>query len=112
MDISRKPLYIAPSRTSGNRRASLSDGHTLYIYTDVIDDQIAGNSNAMLMCVFLIKVTHGEQQSWQLNPFPFIDIPRSTVASIRMRICTPSGEEVPFLSAQNHCRLHFHRKMQ
>ena len=65
----------------------------------------------MLMRVFPVKRRIGEQQSWQFNTFQYIDIPTSTIPSIRMRICTLTGEEVPFMSGDTLCRLHFRSKM-
>ena len=84
---------------------------TLFVYSDVIDYQIVGNSKAMLMRVFPVKGIHVEQQSWQFNPFQYIDIPSSSIPSITMRICTPTGEDVPFMSGDTLCRLHFRWKM-
>ena len=83
----------------------------LYIYSDLIDYQIVLNSKAMLMGVFPVKRKQGEQQSWQINTFHYIDIPTSTIPSITMRICTSTGEAVPFMSGDTLCRLHFRRKM-
>ena len=111
VEMSSKPLYFSHSGVTGNRRAWLDDVQTVYIYSDVIDYQIVGNSKAMLMGVFPIKGKHGEQQSWQFNPFQYIDIPSSTIPSITMRICTPTGEDVNFMSGDTLCRLHFRRKM-
>ena len=92
MEISSKPLYYAPREICGNRRAFLEDVETLKIYSDVIDYQIVRNSKVKLMRVFQVKGTHGEQQSWQFNPIQNIDIPTSTIPSITMRICTPTGK--------------------
>ena len=111
VEMSSKLLYISHSGVTGNRRAWLEDVQTIYIYSDGIDYQIVGNSKAMLMGVFPVKRKHGEQQSWQFNPFQYIDIPSSTISSITMRICTPTGEDVPFMSGDTLCRLHFRRKM-
>ena len=111
VEMSSKPLFMSHSGVTGNRRAWLEDVQTLYIYSDVIDYQIVGNSKAMLMGVFPVKGKHGEQQSWQFNPFQYIDIPSSNISSITMRICTPTGEDVPFMSGDTLCRLHFRRKM-
>ena len=110
-EIFSKPLYYAPSKIWGDRRASLDIVQTLFVYSDVIDYQIVGNSKAMLMGVFPVKGIHGEQQSWQFNPFQYIDIPSSSIPSITMRICTPTGVDVPFMSGDTLCRLHFRRKM-
>ena len=85
--------------------------HTLYLYSHVIEYHIVGNSKAKVMGVFPVKGKHGEQQSWQFNPFQYIDIPTSTMSCITIRICFPTGEENPFLSGDNLWRLHFRRKM-
>ena len=73
-EIFSKPLYYAPSKIWGDRHASLNIVQPLFVYSDVIDYQILGNSKAMLIGVFSVKGTHGEQQAWQFNPFPYIDI--------------------------------------
>ena len=74
VEMSRNPLYFSHSGITGNRRAWLDDVQTVYIYSDVMDYQIMGNSKAMLMGVFPVKRKQGEQQSWQFNPFQYIDI--------------------------------------
>ena len=111
VEISSKPFYNSHSVVTVNRRSWLEDVQTLYIYSDVIEYQIVGNSKAMLMGVFPVKGNHGEQHLWQFNPFQYIDIPSSCIPSITMRICTPTGEDVPFISGDTLCRLHFRRKM-
>ena len=111
VEMSSKPLYISHSGVTGNRRAWLDDLQTVYIFSDVIDYQIVGNSKAMLMGVFQNKGKHGAQQSWQFNPFQDIDMPSSTSPSITMRICTPTGEDVNLMSGDTLCRIHFRRKM-
>ena len=82
VEMSRKPLYVSHSGVTRDRRSWLEDEQTLYIYSDVIDYQMVGKSKAMLMGVFPVNGKHGEQQSWQVNPFQYIDIPSSTIPSI------------------------------
>ena len=79
----------------------------LSIDSDVIDNQITGNSKSMLMGVFPAKGRHEEKQSWQLNLFQYIDNLTSTIRSTMMRICTPTREEVPFLIRDTLSPLHF-----
>ena len=97
VELANTPLYFAPSATSGNRRASLTDVKSFYVYSDGVEYQISDNSKAMLMGVLPIKRSHGEQQSWHSNPVQAIDIPASTIPRITMTICTPTEEEVPFM---------------
>ena len=44
VEMSSKPLYFSHSGVTGNRRAWLDDVQTVYIYSDVINYQIVGNS--------------------------------------------------------------------
>ena len=60
-------------------RATLDEVQTLFAYSDAIEDQIVGNSKAMLMGVFPIKGVYGEQQSWQFNPLEYIDVSKSKI---------------------------------
>ena len=105
--IFSKPLYYEPSKIFGDRPASLDIVQTLFVYLDVIDYQIVGKSKSMLMGVVPVKGTPGELQSWQFNPFQYIDIPISSIPNRKMRICTPTAEHVPFMSGDTFCRLHF-----
>ena len=96
--ISNIALYYSQSRVTGNRRAWVEDVQTLYIYSDAIDYQIMGNTKPMMMGVYAVKGTHVEQQSVQFNPIQNRDITTSTILSITMRICTPTGEEDPLVN--------------
>ena len=111
VEMCSKPIFYSHSGVTGNRRSWLENVQTLYIYSAVIEDQIVGNSKAMLMGVFPVKGKHGEQQSWQFNPFQYIGIPTSTLPTITMRICPSTWEEVPCMSGDTLCRLHFRSKM-
>ena len=62
IEIFSQPLYLAPSKIWGDRRASLDNVQTLFIYSDVIDYQIVRNSKPMLMGVFPVKRSHAEQK--------------------------------------------------
>ena len=69
VEMSSKPLYFSHSGVMGNRRAWVEDVQTVYIYSNVIDYQIVGNSKAMVMGVFPIKGKHWEQQSGSSTHF-------------------------------------------
>ena len=111
MKVLGKTVSIITSQMKGESRATLADVHTIFVYSDTIDYQIVGNSKAMLMGVFPVKGAHGEQVSWQFNPLQYIDVPKSNIPSITMKLCTPTGEPAPFLKGDTLCRVHFRRKM-
>ena len=111
MNILGKNVSIISSQMKGESRATLDEVHTIVVYSDTIDYQIVGNSKAMLMGVFPVKGAHGEKVSWPFNPIQYIDVPKSNIPSITMKLCTPTGEPAPFLNGDTLCRLHFRRKM-
>ena len=104
-------LHTVFHYTRGTSRAYLDDLHSIFVYSDIIDYQIVGNSKATLLGVFPTKGSHVEQQSWQFNPLQYISVPKATIQTIQIRLCNPKGELVRFLSGETLCRLHFRRKL-
>ena len=95
----------------GVTRPGLEVFYTLFVYSDIIDYQIVGNTKAMLLGVFPVKGARGEQQSWQFNPLQYITVPKNAIDTIRIQLCTPKGEPVPFTCGDSLARLHFRRKL-
>ena len=95
----------------GARRALLNDIHSIYVYSDVIDYQIVGNTRATLMGVIPVTGKHRQQQAWQFNPLQYISVSKKSVSSIQLQLCTPQGDPIPFMSGDTLCRLHFRRKI-
>ena len=91
-------------------RATLNEVHTIFVYSHNIDKQIVGNSRTMHMGVFPLKGAHGDQVSWQFNHVHYIDVQKSYIPSITMKLGTPTGERAPFLNGDTLCRLHFFEK--
>ena len=97
--VDRRTLYILGHKTKAPLRAYLDEVHSIFfVYSDIIDYQIVGNSKAMLLGVFPTKGVQGEQQSWQFNPLHYITVKMRTLQSIRLKLCTPTGKLVPFQS--------------
>ena len=109
--VDGRTLYILGHNQKAPLRAYLDDVHSIFVYSDIIDYQIVGNSKAMLLGVFPTKGVHGEQQSWQFNPLQYISVKMRAVQSIQLKLWTPTGELVPFQSGDTLCRLHFKRKL-
>ena len=95
----------------GDMRGTLDDLNTIFVYSDIVDYQIVGNTKATLMGVFPTTGRHYEQQSWQFNPFQYMGVSSEEIRSINMVLRTPEGDPVPFLSGDSLCRLHFRRKL-
>ena len=109
--VDGRTLYLLPHNVIGLKKAYLDEIHSIFVYSDIIDYQIVGNSKAMLLGVFPTKGAHGEQQSWQFNPLQYITVKMRTMQSIQLKLCTPTGNLVPFQSGDTLCRLHFKRKL-
>ena len=109
--VDGRTLYILGHNQKGPLRAYLDDVHSIFVYSDIIDYQIVGNSKAMLLGVFPTKGVHGEQQSWQFNPLQYISVKMRAVQSIQLKLCTTTGDLVPFQSGDTLCRLDFQRKL-
>ena len=103
--------WFNPTISSGLKRAYLDDIHSIFVYSDIIDYQIVGNSKATLLGVLPVKGKHLQQQSWQFNPLQYMTVPKKSISTIQLQICTPKGDPVPFLSGDTLCRLHFKRKI-
>ena len=111
MTVGGSKLYYILDMVMGTRRAFLDDIHQIFVYSDIIDYQIVGNTKAMLLGVFPSKGTHAEQHSWQFNPLQYIKVTKSVLQSIHIKLCSATGEPVPFVSGDTLCRLHFRRKL-
>ena len=95
----------------GEIRATLPELHTIFVSSDTIEEQNVGNSKAMLMVVFSVKSIHGEQVSWQVNPLQYIDVLKSIIPSITMKLCHPTCEAATCLIGDTLGLLQFSHKM-
>jgi len=84
---------------------------SIFVYSDIVDYQIVGNTMATLMGVLPTKGAFKEPQSWQFNPLQYVPIQSNNIPTITMKLCTPQGDPVKFLSGDSLCRLHFRRKL-
>ena len=84
---------------------------SIFVYSDIVDYQIVGNTMATLMGVLPTKGAIKEPQSWQFNPLQYLPIQSNNISTITMKLCTPQGDPVQFLSGDSLCRLHFRRKL-
>ena len=110
-EIDNLSFYLARVDREGDMRATLEDINTIFVYSDIVDYQLVGNTKATLMGVFPTTGRHYDQQSWQFNPFQYIAVSSEEIRSITMSMRTPEGDPVPFLSGNSLCRLHFRRKL-
>jgi len=92
----------------GVRPIQLLDQSSLYVYCDVVNHQLIGDTMAPLLGVVPIqKQAKGKQLYWVFDPPYYMDVSRNEISSIEVRLTTERGEEFPFLAGNVVCRLHF-----
>ena len=92
----------------GVRPIQLLDQFSLYVYCDVVNHQLIGDTMAPLIGVVPIqKQAKGKQLYWVFDPPYYMDVSRNEISSIEVRVTTERGEEFPFLAGNVVCRLHF-----
>jgi len=104
-------FYLARIDREGDRKATLDEIQSIFVYSDIVDYQIVGNTKATLMGVLPTKGSFNESQSWQFNPLQYLPLQSNDIRTITMKLCTPEGDPVQFLSGDSLCRLHFRRKI-
>ena len=91
-------------------QANLENLSTMYIYCDVIKYQIVGDTQAPLLATLPVQGAPTEQIYWGFNPPYYIPVNQKTITSIEIKICTDTGEVIPFdITGRVVCNLHFRR---
>ena len=81
----------------------------IYVYTDIVDTVLVGNTQAPMLGYFPIQSKWGSQAYWNFNPPYYIKVKESTVRTISIKLCDSKGETIEFESGTVICRLHFRR---
>jgi len=84
--------------------------HSLFVYSDVIEAQVVGNSMVPLLRILNVEGRDGETISKTfLNP-PYFPVSRKTIDRIEVNIKDDTGEKVPFESGKVIIQLHFRQR--
>lgn len=95
---------------TGAHEPYLDDNTTIYVYSDLIEYQLVGNTQVPLMGVLPIQGDHGKQLYWNFNPPYYIPVCRAHVADIEIQLCTATGKILEILDGDVICRLHFRKR--
>ena len=84
---------------------------SMYIYSDICDYQLVGDSQAPLLGILPIDGQHKQQRYWSFVPPYYIGVTRAFLSEIELRICTDTGDLLPFTSDSTVVvRIHFRKK--
>ena len=112
------PANIGPMYTTSNyvgeqsKEASrLENPTSMYIYSDICEYQLIGDSQAPLLGILPIDGHHKQQRYWSFVPPYYIGVTRAFLSEIELRICTDTGDLLPFTNDSTVVvRIHFRKK--
>ena len=84
--------------------------NTLYVYTDVVESRVVGDTLAPLLRSIPISGRHGDRVSERFTNVHYIPLLRSNFHSIEVDIRNDMGQRVPFEYGRVTVTLHFRRR--
>ena len=83
---------------------------TLYVYTDIIQNQLVDDARAPLLRVVQVKSRYGDKTCVTYEQFQFLPLSRSNIQTIEIYIRSDTGELVSFESEKSIVTRVFRRK--
>lgn len=94
-----------------NEASRLEIPASMYIYSDICEYQLVGDTQAPLLGILPIDGQHKQQRFWSFVPPYYIGVTKSFLSEIELRLCTDTGDSVPFTSdCLVIARIHFRKK--
>ena len=81
----------------------------IYVYTDISDMVLVGNTQAPLIGYFPVQSKWGSTSYWNFNPPYYVKVKENTIRTISIKLCDNTGETIKFESGTVICRLNFRR---
>ena len=109
--VSDSPDSSYPFHIEAPNVVDMTQGfNTLYVYTDVVESRIVGDTLAPLLRSILISGRHGDRMSERFTNVHYIPLLRSNFHSIEVDIRDDMGRHVPFEYGRVTVTLHFRRR--
>ena len=81
----------------------------IFVYTDIIDTVVVGNSQVPMLRYFPVQSKWGDQAYWNFNLPYYVRVKDKNIKTISIRRCDKTGETINFESGDVICRLNFRR---
>ena len=92
-------------------RHDISHGfHSLFVYCNVREPQIVGDSYVPLLRTVAIKGAHGEYVTKTYGEPHYVPVNTDELSVIEMNIKDDTGQDVPFIDGKVVCKLHFRQR--
>jgi len=84
--------------------------HTFFVYTDIIEDQLVGDSNVKLLRTVPVAGKSGDIVAQAFTNIHYVGLNRSSFQEIEIQITDDVGRKVHFAHGRVTVKLHFRRK--
>ena len=98
---------------AGTRKPQLDLVNSMWVYTDVIEQQPVGDTEAPLLGIVPVGgVSSGQRVHYSFNPLSFIPVSKCYFKTINIRLATEHGDPVPFAHGSDNvvCWMRFRQK--
>ena len=102
-------LIDGPGIFEASLPPKISRLNEIYVYTDIIDIVLVGNTQAPLLGYFPVQSKWGSTSYWNFNPPYYVKVKENTIRTISIKLCDKTGETIKFESGTVICRLNFRR---
>ena len=109
--VSPRGIYMLMSGVTSSRPVDLFNINTIYVYSDIGQYQLIGDTQAPLLGILPVEGSHKQQRFWSFAPAYYVPVNKSYITTIEIQLCTDIGDKIPFDT--DSCvvtRLHFRRK--
>ena len=86
---------------------SLKQITNMYVYSDIVELSLMGNSQLPFMGFLQIKSRFQDNGHWVFNPLLYVRVREKNIYTITMTILTETGDEFPIQDGLVNCRLNF-----
>jgi len=94
-----------------NKQPTIHPLSVMMVYTDIIEYNLVGDTQAPLLGFIPVTSKFGEQAHWCFNPVYYVPVKENLLSSISIKICTDTGETFPFQNdGKVICRLNFRKR--
>jgi hypothetical protein len=88
---------------TGTRKPKLDVLHSMYVYGDVIERQLVGDSDAPLLGIVpVVDAVPGHRVHCACNPLIYLPLSQAYIRNIRVTFATENGDPIPVASASGN----------
>jgi hypothetical protein len=97
---------------SGPGKSNFAKLDSIYVYGDIVENQLVGDTEAKLLGIVPIQKRTEEKQFFSFNPPLYLPVSKTNFSDVKIELKTPRGESIPFpkFTPNVACTLRFRRR--